>query len=44
MPINKNNKPNSLKSIAQSSEHPLMKRNYMQKYFKHKFRPNGEVG
>jgi hypothetical protein len=30
MPISKDNKLNSSKSIVQSSKHPFMKKNYMQ--------------
>jgi len=44
MPISKDNKLNSSKSIVQSSKHPFMKKKLHAKYLKHKFRPNGEVG
>ncbi len=44
IPIGKDNKLNSSKSTMQSSEHPFLKKIYMQKYLNHKFMLDGEVG
>jgi hypothetical protein len=44
MIIGKDNKLNSSKSTMQTSEHPFLKKIYMQKYSNCRFRSNGKVG